>query len=128
MSQHPPTSLPPEATSLPALVLLLRFQGIAVDAAQITHQYGRNIGITEMLRCAKDLKLKARVIESNWDRLTKPALPAIAQRRDGSFFIVSKVAEGTLLILDPAVGYPQSLARAEFDFQWNGRLILMARR
>jgi ATP-binding cassette, subfamily B, bacterial HlyB/CyaB len=128
MSQQPHISPPPEATSLPVLILLLRFHGIAVDAEQLTHQYGRAIGVTEILRCAKDLKLKARAIESNWERLSKTALPAIAQRDDGSFFIISKVSEGAALILDPAVGRPQSLARAELEFQWGGRLILMARR
>jgi hypothetical protein len=60
--------------------------------------------VMEMLRCAKDLKFKARAIESNWERLAKRRFPAIAERRDGSFFIVSKVADDTALILDPAVG------------------------
>src|ERR1700685_2268928 len=101
MSQQDRISAPPEATSLPVLVLLLRFHGIAVDAEQLTHQYGRDIGITEMLRCAKDLKLKARAIESKWERLAKTAWPAIAQRGDGSFFLISRVAEATALILDP---------------------------
>ena len=95
-----------------ALILLLRFHGIAVDAEQLAHQYGRTIGTTEMLRCAKELKLKARAIESNWERLAKTALPAIAERNDGSFIIVGKVADESVLILDPAVGRPQSLDRA----------------
>ena len=47
-------------TGLACLVLLLRIQGIPVDPGQIAHQYGNTIGTTEMLRCAKDLKLKAR--------------------------------------------------------------------
>jgi subfamily B ATP-binding cassette protein HlyB/CyaB len=122
------TSPEPSATSVPALVLLLRFHGIAVDARQLTHQYGRSIGVTEMLRCAKDLKLKARAVESNWERLARTTFPAIAQRRDGSFFIISKVASDAALILDPAVGRPQSIDRARFEAEWSGRLVLMTRR
>jgi subfamily B ATP-binding cassette protein HlyB/CyaB len=128
--------MPPEAdtspqfnaTSVPALILLLRFHGIAVDARQLAHQYGRSIGVMEMLRCAKDLKLKARAIESNWERLARTTFPAIAERRDGSFFIISKVANDTALILDPAVGRPKSVNRAGFEAEWSGRLVLMTRR
>jgi ATP-binding cassette, subfamily B, bacterial HlyB/CyaB len=122
------SSPPPHATSVPALVLLLRLQDIAIDDRQLTHQYGQNIGVREMLRCARDLKLKARAIDSTWERLARTTFPAIAERRDGSFFIICKVANETVLIHDPAVGRPQSLDRATFEAEWNGRLVLMARR
>ena len=50
-------------TGLQCLALLLRFHEIAVEPAQIAHQFsGAEIGVSEMLRCAKDLKLKARVV------------------------------------------------------------------
>jgi subfamily B ATP-binding cassette protein HlyB/CyaB len=43
---------------LQCLALLLRFHQIAVDPAQIAHQFaGMPMGIPEMLRCAKQLKL-----------------------------------------------------------------------
>ncbi len=117
-----------DATGVTALVLLLRFHGIAVDAGQLKHLYGNVIGTTEILRCAKDLKVKARALPSNWERLAKTPLPAIAKRRDGTFLIASKAGDESILVLDPAVGRPQSLTRAEFESQWSGLLILMARR
>jgi subfamily B ATP-binding cassette protein HlyB/CyaB len=117
-----------QATGLAALLLLLRFHGISVDGRQLTHQYGDSIGTLEILRCAKDLKLKARAIESTWDRLHRTALPAIGERQDGSFFLISKVGNAQVLILDPAVGHPQSIDRAQFESQWSGRLILITRR
>jgi ABC-type bacteriocin/lantibiotic exporter with double-glycine peptidase domain len=47
---------------LATLVMCLRFQGVAADPAQIGHRFGGvPIGVTEMLRCAKELGLKARV-------------------------------------------------------------------
>jgi subfamily B ATP-binding cassette protein HlyB/CyaB len=122
------TSAPLQASGLSSLILLLRFHGIAADARQLTHQYGDAIGAVEILRCAKDLKLKTRVIGSTWERLAKTALPAIAERRDGSFFILSKTADDGALILDPVVGRPESLTRAAFESQWSGKLILMTRR
>src|SRR3984885_3036770 len=128
MSSETDTPPSPHATGMPVLFVLLGLHGIAVDEKQLLHQYGNAIGITEMLRCAKDLKLKARAIDSNWERLARTTLPAIAQRRDGSFFIVSKIVDATVLILDPVIGRPQSIKRAEFESQWNGRLLLMTRR
>lgn len=115
-------------TGLSSLILLLRFQGTAADPQQIAHQYGDKIGVTEMLRCAKDLKLKARAIHSEWSRLGRAALPAIAERPDGGFFILGKIADDHVLIQDPLQGRPQSTTRAEFESIWSGRLILMTRR
>src|SRR5271170_2639667 len=111
-----------------ALVLILRFHGIAIDPAQLVHKFGGvAFSTSEMLRCAKELHIKARVIESDWERLADTPLPAIAERRDGSFFILGKMSGDTVLVQDPVVGRPQVLNRAEFEAQWNGRLVLMTR-
>jgi subfamily B ATP-binding cassette protein HlyB/CyaB len=64
-------------------LLLLRFHGIGADPEQIRHRFGTDIGVSEMLRCAKDFGLKARAYQSNWQRLTKTPLPGIAVLRDG---------------------------------------------
>jgi subfamily B ATP-binding cassette protein HlyB/CyaB len=114
---------------LETFVVLLRFHGIAADPEQIRHRFGgAEFGIGEMLRCSKEFELKTRAISSAWSRLKKTSLPAIAQRHDGSFFILAQCSDGGVLIQDPAMGRPQELSRAEFEAQWNGRLVLMARR
>jgi subfamily B ATP-binding cassette protein HlyB/CyaB len=114
---------------LETFVLLLRFHGVAADPAQIRHRFGgAEIGLQEMLRCSKEFELKARAISSNWSRLAKTSLPAIAQKHDGSFFILGQVSTAGVLIQDPVVGRPQELSRADFEAQWNGRLLLMTRR
>ncbi len=110
-------------------VVLLRFHGIAADPEQIRHRFGgAAFGVDEMLRCSKEFDLKTRAISSTWSRLKKTSLPAIAQRRDGSFFILAQSSDAGVLIQDPAMGRPQELSRAEFEAQWSGRLVLMARR
>ena len=38
-----------------------------------------------MLRCARDLGLKARAYRTEWSRLGSTPLPAIASLRDGGF-------------------------------------------
>ncbi|MGC4087283.1 MAG: cysteine peptidase family C39 domain-containing protein [Polyangiaceae bacterium] len=116
------------SSGIAALLLLLRFHGIAADEKQVAHQYGEPIGANEMLRCAKDMKLKVRMLVSTWERLARTPLPAIAERRDGGFIILSKASDSQILILDPAVGKPQMLERGAFESQWSGKLILMTRR
>jgi ATP-binding cassette, subfamily B, bacterial HlyB/CyaB len=112
-----------------ALVLLLRVHGIAADTAQLRRRFGgAAIGLAEMVRSARELALRARVVPSDWRRLAKTPLPAIAERRDGGFLILAKVSDDNALVQDPASGRPQVLPRAEFENQWSGRLLLMTRR
>ncbi|WP_375803703.1 cysteine peptidase family C39 domain-containing protein, partial [Pseudomonas sivasensis] len=62
----------PQDTGLQCLALLLRFHQIAVDPAQIAHQFaGVPVRISEMLRCAKQLKLKARAVSESWAGLAR---------------------------------------------------------
>jgi subfamily B ATP-binding cassette protein HlyB/CyaB len=116
-------------SGLDCLSLLLRFHQIAVDADQIRHQFsGEAIGVTEMLRCAKDLKLKARAVTTTWAGLMKLPLPAIVELKDKSFFIVGKVTADDALVQIPSENRPQIIKRAEFEYDWTGRVVLMARR
>src|SRR5437868_3685489 len=119
----------PPSASVEALVLLLRFLEIAAEPAQIRHQYGvANFGRLEILRCAKDLKLRARAITTEWDRLSRTPLPALAEGRDGEFFVLARIVDDKALIQDPKVGRPQLISRAEFESRWSGPLVLITRR
>jgi ATP-binding cassette, subfamily B, bacterial HlyB/CyaB len=116
-------------SGLAALVMLLRFNGIGADAAQIRHSSGTTeIGINEMLRCAKELGLKARAPVTNWQRLAKTPLPAIAALRDGRFMVVGKLVDDKILVQDPLSPRPEAMTRARFEAIWDGQLVLIARR
>jgi len=118
----------PSDPGLEALVTLLHLQGVAADAGQIAHRLGtEKIGAPEMLRCAKDLGLKARACRTDWSRLGSTPLPAIATLRDGGFLVVAKAAEGKVLVQSPA-SRPALMTRDELVSVWDGRLILMTRR
>ena len=117
------------ASGVDAFVLLLRFHQIAADPGQIRHQAGgASFGATEILRCAKNLKLKARAITANWQGLAKLSSPAIAECSDGHFVVLGRVVDDKALIHDPSVGRPELVSRAEFEARWSGRLILITRR
>jgi ATP-binding cassette, subfamily B, bacterial HlyB/CyaB len=116
-------------TGLQCLALLLRFHQVAVDPTQIAHQFSDGlIGVSEMLRCAKDLKLKARVVTESWAGLMKLPLPAIIELKDKTFVIVGKVTADDALVQSPSQNRPQIIERAEFEYDWTGRVVLMARR
>ena len=65
-------------SGLGAVLMLLRFHGIGADPGQIQHRFGGvRFGIAEILRCAKDFHLRARVFATDWARLANTSLPGI---------------------------------------------------
>lgn len=129
-------------TGLLCFVMLAQFLEVPVDAEQIRHQAGKPGEVftdTDLLRVAKGLGFKASAVTTDWTRLEKTPLPAIAQRKDGTFFILAKVGKAgpeagegagseAALIQCPVAGRPQTLARGELEEQWDGTLILLTTR
>jgi subfamily B ATP-binding cassette protein HlyB/CyaB len=112
-----------------ALAMLLRIHGVAAEQPQLRHRLGSvAVGITEMLRCAKEIGLKARAVRTTWARLAQTPLPAIAALKDGGFLLLGNAGGDRVLVQRPSALRPEALSRAEFEAVWNGRLILMARR
>jgi subfamily B ATP-binding cassette protein HlyB/CyaB len=114
---------------LAALVALLRFHGVGADPEQIRHRFGATaIGVGEMLRCAKELGVKARSVSTRWERLAKTPVPCIAGLKDGRFLILGKVGDDKALVQSPTSPRPSMMTREEFEAAWDGRLVLMTRR
>jgi subfamily B ATP-binding cassette protein HlyB/CyaB len=110
-------------------VTLLHFQGVAADREQIRHRLGTDkIGASEILRCAKDLGIKARSCRTRWSRLAQTPLPAIASLRDGGFMVIGKASEDRVLVQMPGEARPAFMTEAEMLAVWDGGLILMTRR
>jgi subfamily B ATP-binding cassette protein HlyB/CyaB len=112
-----------------ALAMLLRLHGIAADKPQLRHRLGpAAVGITEMLRCAKEFGLKARAVQTTWARLKQTPLPAIAAFKDGGFVVLGHAGADRAVVQRPSTPRPETLSRAEFEALWDGRLVFMARR
>jgi subfamily B ATP-binding cassette protein HlyB/CyaB len=112
-----------------ALAMLLRIHGVAAEQPQLRHRLGSAaVGVTEMLRCAKQLGLKARAVRTTWARLEQTPLPAIAALKDGGFLLLGNAGADRVLVQRHSAPRPEVLSRAEFEALWNGHLILMARR
>ena len=119
----------PDDSGLLALVTLLRCHGIPADPGQIRHRLGvTHVDVASMLRCAKDLGLKARVQKTDWKRLTVTPLPGIAVLRDGRFLILGKIADDKLLVQWPMDPRPELMTQAELEAIWDGDIVLMVRR
>jgi subfamily B ATP-binding cassette protein HlyB/CyaB len=123
-----PNPTAPSDPGLEALLMLLHLKDVAADRGQLRHRLGTDkIGAPEMLRCARDLGLKARAWRTKWSRLARTPLPAIASLRDGGFMLLAKATEDKVLVQSPQTG-PALMTREEFVAVWDGGLISMARR
>lgn len=111
-----------------ALVMMLRFNGLAVDPERIRHQFGTTIRVPEILRCAKELGLKARLVRTNWSRLARLPMPALAILREDRFLIFGKATEERVIALEPGRPQPVMMSRMELEAVWDGVVILMTRR
>lgn len=111
-----------------ALVMMLRFNGLAIDPERIRHQFGTIIRVAEVIRCAKELGLKARVVRTNWSRLSGLPMPALAILREDRFLIFGKATEERVIALEPGRPQPVMMSRMELEAVWDGAVILMTRR
>ena len=122
---------PPADLALEGFVLLAQFHGVAVDAAQLAHQFGRGgerFDDASLLLAARQLGLKANIIRQPAARMDKVALPALALPADGRAFVVARVGEKGILVHDLAEQRARTMSVEEFEARYDGRLLLMASR
>jgi subfamily B ATP-binding cassette protein HlyB/CyaB len=112
---------------LAVLIALLRFQSIGVDGAQLRHRFGV-IGVPEMLRCAKELGLRAKSYKTSWARLASTPLPGLAVLRDGSFLLLGKVGNDKAIVHWPFSSRPSMMTQTQLEEIWDGQIVLMTRR
>lgn len=118
-------------TGLLCLVMMLKVAGKAADPDQIQHyqgQGGTRFSRDDIVRCARRLGVRAKAVKSKWPRLGRIHLPAIAEDKDGNFFILAKVGDEKVLIQNPAEPHPAILPRDKFEELWSRTLILIVSR
>uniref|UniRef100_Q07SP6 Type I secretion system ATPase n=1 Tax=Rhodopseudomonas palustris (strain BisA53) TaxID=316055 RepID=Q07SP6_RHOP5 len=112
------------------LAFALRLLGIVVDADKLKHESGQSSALTadDILRAIKTFPIKAKLASVPVERLGKMPVPALAVMRDGGFCVLGKVTEDSVLIQGPADSGPRLLKFPDFDKEWSGKLILLAKR
>lgn len=109
-----------------ALEMLLRLRGATVTAEELRQQLGEGaIGIAEILRGARAYGFSGRSRSVRWDKLAELPLPCIARRRDGSFMLLGKANDEKVLVVAGNSPRPTLMTRAEFETEWDGRVILL---
>jgi subfamily B ATP-binding cassette protein HlyB/CyaB len=113
-----------------SLALALHLLGIVADPARIQHEAGKPEPLREddLLRAAQKFPVKAKAVASSIKRLPKTPLPALALLRSGAFAVIGKVTEDGVLIQGQNDRVPRLLSFPEFEGEWSGRIILLAKR
>ena len=126
-----------DSGGLAALCLLARLHHVAADPAQLRHSLGlalsSDVGVSELLLCAKALDLKAKLIKSAPERLALAPLPALALMRDGSVVLLAQCSGPRVLIQSftpsaVASGQPLIEPLEAFAGAWTGQLIAVTSR
>ncbi|KGM57224.1 peptidase C39 [Lysobacter arseniciresistens ZS79] len=117
--------------ALHGLVLLAQFHGVAADARQLAHEFGRigeRFDETTLLLAARKLGLKAKVVVQPVSRMGMASLPALALVQEGDAFIVARVNDDQILIHDLVEKRPRAITQEEFEARYAGRLLQLASR
>jgi len=118
-------------SGLMCLVTAARLLGIPADYQQLKRAFVVSDGMADtvtLLRAAKDLKLKAKKTRTQVEKLPKLALPVMVQLENGQYVVIVKADDQRVLVFDPYKQRPLTLTHGELAADWNGQVILLARR
>jgi len=118
-------------SALAAFTLMLGFLQKPADPEQLRHAAGKGAALLDaqdLLRLAKMLDVRAREVSVAAERLNRQPLPAIAETKDGHFFLLLQVSDTNALVFRPNADKPQSVPLQALAENFSGRLILMTTR
>ncbi|HQQ63339.1 MAG TPA: type I secretion system permease/ATPase [Pseudomonadales bacterium] len=117
-------------TGILCLVAICRFHQLAVEPAQIEHEYGNKgspLDDRDLQCAAKSLGMRCRATQLR-PPIDNAILPAIARHRDGSYFILARADAGKYLMHDLRQSQPQVVTAEVFETISAGTVLLMSRR
>jgi ATP-binding cassette, subfamily B, bacterial HlyB/CyaB len=130
-AQAPNTAAEHSDTGLACLIIIARLHGIAVDPAQILHEFGEpgRTFDTELIRhAANKLGLKTKLVNAELARASYLPLPALVVDINGSMYVLARVNDRRILIQDPRQGNPQVLSHEDVGARWSGKVMLFTSR
>ena len=135
--QAPPSS-DVSPTWLQCLAIVGRSHGLNLTVAQLVKDNllaADSVGVDDMLKCARQAGLKARLIELDFDDLQrlKKALPAIVKLKTGAAMVLTEVdvrdSVAFVVLRDPEAEEGATIAvdRVRLEAIWTGELALIRR-
>ncbi len=115
-------------SGLVSLLMMAGLHGVAADPIQLKHEFSQEpFSAQTILLAAKQLGIKAKLVQQNHERLALAPLPAIAMDQEGRFFIAARVDNSNkdlprVLIQRPGEA-PVVLPLADFLRIWTGQLL-----
>lgn len=128
-----------DESGLIAFAALMAIHRIAIDPAQLRHSLGhfRAVDSGDLMRLAKqqgsEAGIRARAIQTTFDKLERTPLPALANGPHG-WFLLGRVSGDEVLIqlTTPEPGTNslpiRKLTRAELETVWSGEVVLITTR
>jgi ATP-binding cassette, subfamily B, bacterial HlyB/CyaB len=120
-----------EESALASFVLLLSFLDRPADPAQLRHLLGKGseaVTADDLVRLSKKLDVRARKVSAKRGQLDGFPLPAIAVMANGEYVVLLQVNAEKALIFPAGSQAPLTVARAQFDNDFSGVLVLMTTR
>ena len=116
---------------LVSLVLLAQLYGVAADAASLAHEFaldGHRASENQLLRMARHLGFKCKIVTHPLERLRFASLPTLALDDAGAHFIILQANDRQVLIHDCASQQPQTLSTEQFAQRYSGRMLALTLR
>ncbi len=128
--RQPPAEPETIDTGLLSLCMIARLLGIPAQPAELARRYpaGGASKKEDLVRVARRIGLKSRIVATDWDRLAKTPLPAIVENIDGTFLVAGRFLDGKILVQRPTEVRSRLTERSEFEEAWSGNLVLIGRR
>jgi subfamily B ATP-binding cassette protein HlyB/CyaB len=115
-----------------ALCQVASFYRVGADPSQLAHKlalHGRNAQCEDLVRAAKLLHLKARILhEPSELRLKTVPTPALVKLKGGFVILGGRDADGKLRLLHLVTRSARVLSYDEHVTEWDGEIILVTRR
>lgn len=112
-------------------VAIAHFHGVNADPKQIKHALAigpEGMGEGDILRAAKELKLKAKAATVKYDQLKRLPMPVIIGMSKERFAVLASITDDKVLVLLPGETAPTVFETNKFKKQWNGQVILFTQR
>lgn len=82
----------------------------------------------KLLRIANELKMKVKAGKTTLKKLKQLAIPVIAEKKDGEYFIVLTHQDRKWTVLDPLEGNPKVIDETELQILMSGRIIILGKK